>query len=1678
MINKIFTTLLFFLILFSLQFSAIAQQNDCAGAVALCGNSSATSTTVGATTDATDPALPCGDVTLDNTVWFTVLGINVGTATVTVSGIDNNPGIAAAVYTGSCGALVAVPAACNSANGPAGTFDINFATTAGTTYYIMVDGEAGNQEAFDIEVNTLDDAIIARPTTSFTANPLSGCVPLSVLLENTTQPHGTPVTYEWRICDPSGVCTAYLPASGNDTTVLLDSVGTWDIYLRATNACGANTQIQSVVVQNLVPTIAYLPNPVCKGTPITFNGSALVLPSPPIVNPNVTLWEWDFDNNGTTDAITQNAVYTYTGAGNSFTVELKVTGTCGPDSTTITVNLLPELLITAADVSVCDPDTPTVSVSNITNGTAPYTYIWTGAGGTITCDTCPSTTITGLTTAGSPYTFTVTVTDDNGCIGDTDIVVTVRAKPVVNATPDATVCSYTPVALTATPVSGTAPFEYLWTPSTGLSPSDTIPNPTATVSSTTTYCVTITDDNGCISDPDCITITTYDKPFVTESPSDPLCISSPPVQTTLTVNGAGLGSTYNWYSIPACVVPNTSTLQSQLFDFSACGPGFYCGGVIVTDGVTGCIDTIQGCVTVLTEITTTINPDPLTICQGQSDTLIASGATSYLWSTGETTDSIIVSPAATTSYWVRGTTGSCIDYDTLIVTVNPVPIAVAAPIPDVCGCSTVILNGTGSTPGMDYLWTSVPPSTIASSTSLNTTATVCANTAFILTVTDSATGCFTSANTSVTVDSKPDASASANPTQICEGVPTLIALTGNSATPGVTYSWSAAPPTAFVPDNTTQNPTATISTATVFTLTVTAPNGCDSVVTATVSTYPEPVLSASPNSFCLLDSLPWLTTLTVGGAGGGSAYLWTSPVCAVTTTAPNNSASESFDMSTCLAGNHTFTVTVTDGVTGCISNINTIVIISDTITVTINPVSPSICEGDSVTLTASGVANYLWSPGGATTAAITVSPATTTIYSVIGSTGACSDTDSVSVTVNPLPNTSGITGSSDVCENTTGISYSVTNTIGSTYTWVISGGVQSSGGVTNSITVDWGAPGPGSVAVTETDSLGCSGSQQLLPVTINPNPITPLISGSSIVCQDSVVIYSISPNAGSTYSWSVTGGVPTSGTGPDITVTWSTAGMGTVILNETNAVGCIGVPETLNVTVNPTPITSAITGASAVCQDSIGVTYSVINTPGSTYLWTISGGTGAVIMSGQSTNSIIIDWASTSGTVNVTETSVDGCLGATQTLNVTVNLTPSASATGSPAITCQGTSVQLTGTTANGSILWTTSGSGTFSSTTIASPTYTPSFTDLGVITLTVTVSNPPCPDAVDTVNITVNPTPIVTVSTVQDTICWGDSTTITATGVGTYLWSTGEITPSITAHSPTSIITSYLDTTFSVTVTNAFGCQASDSTTIIVTPPGLANAGADQILCSSDPVTISLNGSVLNASSVVWTNLNGTGNFNPNNTSLTTSYDMNASDTLLSSISFVLISTDACYNIADTVVVNILEEAIVNAGPDQTINLGENANLTSSFTAYTTGVIWTSSGCGSFVPNNTTLNATYMPCDEDFDKGSIVLTITSLGGCDTTSDDMVLSFTTIVFPNALTPFPNSPGQNDVFKIQGLPDDAKLIIFNRWGLKEFETNNYRNDWDAEGVASGVYYFTMIHRSRKWNGFIHVIKEDK
>jgi len=222
---------------------------------------------------------------------------------------------------------------------------------------------------------------------------------------------------------------------------------------------------------------------------------------------------------------------------------------------------------------------------------------------------------------------------------------------------------------------------------------------------------------------------------------------------------------------------------------------------VVTGTLTGCskTDSIQVAVNTL-PIVGAGSDD--TICSGQSTTFTASGGTTYIWSTGSSSNQITASPTQNTTYYVTGTTNNCSSSDTVSVTVNPLPVINAGPDVSVCfGLSTALTASGGTT----YIWStgsSLNPITVVPST----------NTAYY--VTGTANNCSASDTMQVTVNSVPVANAGPD-VSICMGDTTTLSGSG-----GMSFLWTPG-------SDTTATLAVIPTTTTTYSLTVTNSFGCN-----------------------------------------------------------------------------------------------------------------------------------------------------------------------------------------------------------------------------------------------------------------------------------------------------------------------------------------------------------------------------------------------------------------------------------------------------------------------------------------------------------------------------------------------------------------------------------------------------------------------------------------------------------------------------------------------------------------------------------------------------------------------------------------------------------------------------------------------------------------------------------
>ncbi|WP_426430415.1 Ig-like domain-containing protein [Winogradskyella sp. HB-48] len=581
-------------------------------------------------------------------------------------------------------------------------------------------------------------------------------------------------------------------------------------------------------------------------------------------------------------------------------------GNSDDDSVTVTVNEMP-IAEAGNDQTICEGDTVILTASGGDN------YLWSNGETTASISVTPS----------ADTTYTVEVTSNN-CSSTDDITVFVNPLPTITVSNDVTIMEGE-----TTTLSVTGSDNYLW--STG----ETTASIDVSPSVTTTYTVSSTSVNGCTSNGE-VTVTVVPELIADAGEDVEICNGE---QATLTASG---GINYTWSTgettAQITISPNTTTTYT----------------VTVEDGF-GNSDSDSVTVNVLESPDISVSGD-VTIMSGESASIFATGGDNYLWSTGETTDIIVVSPSVTTTYTVVSTNQNCQDTEQVTVTVVPELIADAGDDVEICNGNEVVLTASG---GINYTWnTGETTAQITVSPNTTTTYTVTVEDNFGNSDTDEVT---------VVVNDLPILVVTEDLT-IIEGESVQLTVSGSS-----TYLWSTGETSAtiLVTPNTTTTYTVTGTTAT-----------CSSQAQVTVTVEALLVVSAGQDEHVCEDDA-YEVVLT---ASPGDSYLWST-----------GETTQSIIVSP--LSTTTYAVTVTSG-TQEDSDEVTVFVDPNPDVVILNGESVDIMSGDFVTLSASGANTYEWN-NGATQPNIAVSPSQTTTYEVRGYVGDCYDEKQVTVNVIP-----------------------------------------------------------------------------------------------------------------------------------------------------------------------------------------------------------------------------------------------------------------------------------------------------------------------------------------------------------------------------------------------------------------------------------------------------------------------------------------------------------------------------------------------------------------------------------------------------------------------------------------------------------------------------------------------------
>lgn len=969
------------------------------------------------------------------------------------------------------------------------------------------------------------------------------------------------------------------------------SVGNTTVTIQATRpGCGPVNLINTATI-----TVNAVPSPT-----ITANGSVNLCAGDAVQLTSSSASSYLWSDGSTTASINVGTAGSYT---------VTVTGLNGCSGTSaplaVTVNPIPNPQITAGG-----PTTFCAGGNVVLSATGGTTYLWS------TGETTSSITVT------QSGTYSV-IASNNGCnSASANTIVTVNPipQPTISANGPITFCAGGSVELTSSPAAS-----YLWSN-----------NPTTSAITVTTsgnYSVTVMDGNGCAgtSPATTVTVNSIPVPAISASGSTTFCSGG-----SVTLNAAG-GTTYLWST--GETTSSITVSAAGTYNFTA-----YNGSCSAnSSSITVFVNSLP---------TPTITANGATaFCQGGSVDLTSSNAVSYLWNDGSTTQTITVTQGNSYSVTVTDANGCSGTSNTIVTTVYALPnAAFTASQSGFCpGGSNITLTATDNSL-VDYDWYMD-----GTAIQLNggTTLTVGSPGTYSL-ITTNANGCSASSSLSLTTVTPPAVIVSASANSFCSG--TSFTVSANLVN-GATYQWhlNNQPVGAAILGGNSYSG----NVAGDYSVTVITAEGCEvmsNTISLTEQSLPNVSISANTTNFCAGGSA--LITATASGV----TYQWLlNGNQIIGATNSTYSATQ--------AGNYSVSVD-----NGCSAT-------SNSITITINNIpgntgtifgDADLCAGmsDNYSVVAvNGATSYQWSISPANAASISQGQGTNAV--VVNSTN-----QNFTLTVTPQNACGSGTSSSETITVTAGfpcqgeVMFAANNTaicignqvtytnytdnnlfFGTTIQWNFGSGASPATAIGNGPhTVTYTTSGLKTVVLSYEDQFGFTVAEEIKTnyVNVSGAVITSAITGNqSVNCASGSETYSVTATAGSSYNWTIPAGATLlSGQGTSSVEIDFNGIAGTISVIETNNGGCTGAAVTLTVVISNAVNTSVISGPTNVSCATSNEVYSVIITAGSTYNWSVPA--GAIILSGQGTNSISVDFNGNFGTVSVVETNSSGCDGTAQ----------------------------------------------------------------------------------------------------------------------------------------------------------------------------------------------------------------------------------------------------------------------------------------------------------------------------------------------------------------------------------------------------------------------------------------------
>jgi gliding motility-associated-like protein len=925
------------------------------------------------------------------------------------------------------------------------------------------------------------------------------------------------------------------PATGTivsgQSTQNLNIQGTGVYTLSATNPANGcivtRTIIPTTNTAIITPTISNNPVVTCANGTVTLNG----LPGSGVTYTWAGVSVVGPANNQNAN-INAGGIYT-------LSVTNSTNGCVGTRTINVGTSLTPPTTPTVSPGSVSlTCSSPNAIITSTATGATSYSWI-APSGGSILSG---GNTATAQVTSSSPGLFTVVATGTNGC----------QSMQTVSVTPNANSPTLTSISVSnsLSCINGTAAINttgsnltYTWS-GPGIVSGGNSASVTVNIGGTYNYTIynTVT---GCSS-------TSVQAVIQNTATSMTLNTTGAAINCTnnaTSVSGNQPGYTYTW------TAPATGTIVSgqSTPTLNILGTGVYT--LVATNPANGCTITRTVMPTTNTAIITpTISNNPVITCSNATVTLNGlPGGVTYTWSgvsvvgpVNNQTASIDAGGVYTLA--VTNPTNGCVGTRTISIaistlspstpTINPGSVILA------CPAQTAAVTGT-ATGATSYSW--IPPAGGSILSGGNTaTAQVTSSSPGLFTVVATGTnGC----QSSQTVQVSPNTNAptftlsNPNPSITCASSSPSTTVNITSTVAITSYSWG---PSGGI-SGPTNTASVTFTASGSYTVMITGANGCIStgVVSVGTATTPPSVVAGTGTASPLSCSSPSTIIIpSISPSSPNYTYTWSGPSIVGT---PNNSSVQ-------VNGPGTYTLAITDTVTGCSSGSFTVAVSGNNTPPTVNVVASSTvgigCSASTSTAqlfaTSSSSVSYLWSTS-ATTSVITVNAAGVYTVTITDASTGCSN--SATIAVNNSATAPGFSATAvgnfpcGVTNSTLQLSAAASSTNSVSYAW--SGGSIISGSNTANPVINQ----PGLYTVVVTDNVtGCSATSTLavFSPTVIANFTVDVAAGGAPLA----VTFSNSSLGANTYSWTFGDGSTSTSTNPANTFT--TPGTYTVTLVSTN----------------------------------------------------------------------------------------------------------------------------------------------------------------------------------------------------------------------------------------------------------------------------------------------------------------------------------------------------------------------------------------------------------------------------------------------------------------------------------------------------------------------------------------------